>query len=327
VYIKPLNSIVKNLERDKASKLGYYPSKVSIETGNICNLRCPLCPTNSEENKDIPKGFMSFEEFKTIFDKIMPFTGTIDLFSWGEPFLNRDIGRMVRYAKSRKKEIRLFIDSNLNVIDDGMVTDIVEGKLDVLKVSCDGVSQEVYEKYRKEGKIGSVLENIDRINAEKKKRKSSHPELIWKYLVFKHNVHEVEEAKKLAKTKNMGFEVSGMRIDCGKEIFEKVEDSVDRDRSWIPDEAEYNNYEDISGGKDFCGKPWRTMTVNWNGDVVPCGAIYNCSKYSFGNLLEQGFKEVWNSEKFIAARKVIFGEGEVPGLICSICKSNGYQYF
>lgn len=328
MYISALNKFFKSIQKNRPGALLYYPSKISIETGNICNLACPLCPTSDTDQKDVEKGLMSFDDFKVIFDKISPFVKTLDLFSWGEPFLNKDIGRMLRYARERKPRLRMFIDSNLNVLTDEQADAIVHHGLDVLKVSCDGVSQEVYQKYRVGGEVKRVFENIEKVIRKKKQLSSEKPRIIWKYLVFKHNQSEAEKARELALSMGMDFEASGMRVDCGKEIFEKVEDSVERDKAWIPDQPEYNNYRDLAGGKDSCEKPWRTMTVNWNGDVVPCGAIYDCSRYRFGNLLEEDFREIWNGKKFIKARQVISDKAaEDPDIICSICKKNGYQFF
>ncbi len=224
--------------------------------------------------------------------------------------------------------MRIFIDSNFNIVKDDQIEDIIQNGLDVLKISCDGATPGTYAKYRVGGDFFRVMANVDRLIKKKAELNSGKPRVIWKYLVFRHNQSEVEQARKMAAERSMEFEVSGMRVDCGKEILEKVESSVKRDKEWIPDIPEYNNYKDLGLGKDFCEKPWKTMTINWNGDVVPCGAIYDCAKFSFGNLLTQGFKEVWNGRKFVEARRVISGKHPGSGaMICSICKKNGFQFF
>ncbi|MFC1644136.1 radical SAM protein, partial [Candidatus Omnitrophota bacterium] len=163
MYVRALNSVFKSIQKKHAGRLLYLPSKISIETGNICNLSCPLCPTNDKEQKGVKTGFLSFEDFKIIFDKIKPFAKTIDLFSWGEPFLNKNIGKMIKYAKEEKPSLRIFVDSNLNVLTDDQADAVVRYGLDVLKVSCDGVTQEVYQKYRIGGDINKVMANIDRL--------------------------------------------------------------------------------------------------------------------------------------------------------------------
>src|SRR3989304_9882522 len=50
------------------TSLPYYPSKISIESGNLCNLRCPLCPTG-QQDKSAKKGFISFNVFKKVVDE------------------------------------------------------------------------------------------------------------------------------------------------------------------------------------------------------------------------------------------------------------------
>ena len=328
MYIAALNNVFKGLQKRHPGKLLYFPKKISIETGNICNLSCPLCPTSNGSQENVLKGMLTYDNFKIIFDKIKPFVKTIDLFSWGEPFLNRDLSDMIRYAKEKKPEVRIFIDSNLNIVTDDQIDEVVKYGLDVLKVSCDGATQEVYEKYRVGGDIDQVLDNMKKLVDKKRELSSDKPRIIWKYLVFKHNEAEVEKARSMAEVIGVDFEASGMRVDCGKEIFENVEDSIQRDKEWIPEGTEYDNYSDLTKGKDFCEKPWRTMTINWNGDVVPCGAIYDCEKYSYGNLLRESFGEVWNGEKFVEARKIIADKkGSNSDVICSICKYNGYQFF
>ena len=328
VYIKALNSLFRLIQKKHPGTLLYKPTKISIETGNICNLCCPLCPTNSDETKGVEKGLMAFDAFKVIFDKIKPFVKTIDLFNWGEPLLNKDLGKMIEYAKKTKPSVRIFIDSNLNILTDEQVDAIVRNEVDVIKVSCDGATQDVYHKYRIGGDIEKVMNNVNRMIEKKDELDRSKPKIIWKYLVFKHNEHEVKMARNMALEMGIEFEASGMRVDCGKEIFEKVENSVERDKEWIPDTPEYNNYQDVTSGKTSCEKPWKTMTINWNGDVVVCGAIYDCTRFKCGNLLRQDFEDVWNGEGFVEARKIIAGvQKEKTGMICAICKENGYQFF
>ncbi|MBF0483340.1 MAG: radical SAM protein [Candidatus Omnitrophica bacterium] len=327
-YVPILDGLFKVIEEKRAVKLHYLPKKISIEPGNICNLRCPLCPTNDVENRDIPKSMMSLQTFQTIFDKVKPFVLTLDFFNWGEPFLNKDIGLFVKYVKEQKPKVRIVLDSNFNIISDEQIDQIVRYGLDVIHVSCDGATQPVYEQYRIGGNIERVIANMRKLVAKKKELKSDKLYVEWKYLVFKHNQHEVGLARDKAKEIGVGFSASGMRINCGKEIFEDINTSVKRDKKWIPDDPAYNNYKIIPEQiKRSCPKPWKTLTVDWNGDVVPCGALYDCAKYNYGNLVKQSFDEVWNGEKYLEARRVILSKKDKAGVVCSICKSNGYQFF
>jgi len=52
-----------------STNLYYFPAKITIESGNICNLRCPLCPTGQKDDS-ASKGLLSFSDFKKIIDEI-----------------------------------------------------------------------------------------------------------------------------------------------------------------------------------------------------------------------------------------------------------------
>jgi len=78
-----------------------YPHFILIEPTNICNLRCPLCPTGRGE-KGRSKGKMSLDKFKRIIDEIGDYLYDIELDNWGEPLLNKDIFELIRYANEKK---------------------------------------------------------------------------------------------------------------------------------------------------------------------------------------------------------------------------------
>jgi len=61
-----------------------------------------------------------------------------------------------------------------------------------------------------------------------------------------------------------------------------------------------------------------------NGDVFPCGCVVTESKYSMGNAFETDFKDIWNGDKYIAARKELLDQPNNLETICHLCKANGY---
>lgn len=48
------------------------PAIYIIEPTNVCNFRCIMCPTDRIKEK----GFMNFENFKHVVDKIRPYAKT-----------------------------------------------------------------------------------------------------------------------------------------------------------------------------------------------------------------------------------------------------------
>ena len=97
----------------KRSKVYGYPPRISIETGNICNLRCPLCPTG-QRNPGVMRGFMALDDFKKVVDEIGSYLILLRLYNWGEPLLNKDLLSMIHYAV--RKGISTTISSNLAIM-------------------------------------------------------------------------------------------------------------------------------------------------------------------------------------------------------------------
>lgn len=69
--------------------------KIYIEITNSCNLNCSFCIGNKRKIK-----FMSFSEFKTILDKVKPYTDYLYFHILGEPLLHPMINEFIDYAYS-----------------------------------------------------------------------------------------------------------------------------------------------------------------------------------------------------------------------------------
>ncbi len=61
-------------------------------------------------------------------------------------------------------------------------------------LSIDGTTQNTYECYRRRGDLGLVLDNVRRLVKEKQDTRSSTLYLVWQFLTFEHNEHQVEDA-------------------------------------------------------------------------------------------------------------------------------------
>ncbi len=305
------------------TRLPYYPSKISIESGNLCNLRCPLCPTG-QQDKSAKKGFVSFDIFKKIVDEMGQYLTVIRLYNWGEPMLNKDFLRMVHYAKERGINIK--ISTNLSMgMEDGQIEALVKAGLEKIYISCNGASSETYLKYHVGGDFDLVMDNMKRLVQKKREIPGCHTKLVWLFHVFKHNEHEIAAAKELAKKIGVKIKISKMRPDMGKEVFETTQRALERDRAWMPDNPEFTVVSTKQKKRIGCMLPWTETMINWDGSVLPCCAVYS-EKYAFGNILENSFKEIWNNDMYVAARKEILGIKNDKQTICHICKSSGYLH-
>jgi len=311
----------------KFKRVPYLPFILNLEPGNICNLRCPLCPTGKDD-PGLAKGFMSLELFKQVFDQLKKSLVSINLYSWGEPLLNKDLISIIKYAKAEKEGIRITTSTNLNVRNDALLVDLIASGIDEIIVSCDGVSLESYLKYRVGGDFNLVMDNL-RLLAEKKKELDTKADIVWNFLVFRHNEGEVEEARKMAKLIGASFRTGLMRTSMKDEILKPHKDAIAKDRDWIPDNPLYSAYdkEKCVPKKVIktCRKPWQEISINWNGKVFPCCAVYG-DQYSLGDVKIDSIKDIWNNKLFMAARREILREQQHACTICGICQNNGFMH-
>ena len=191
---KMLNFIRVELQlRLGRTKVSGLPYEWEIDTTNICQLKCPLCHTGlGTIHRD--KGVMHYDVFTKTVDQIKDHCIWLTLYSWGEPFLNRRIHEFVAYAHQNK--IATIISSNLNKpLTPEMAESIIKAGLDVMIVSLDGVTQDVYEVYRVGGHLDRVLDNIRLLVQKKKELGCSTPHLEWQFIVMRQNEHQIPAAR------------------------------------------------------------------------------------------------------------------------------------
>ena len=309
-----------------STHLYYYPAKITIESGNICNLRCPLCPTG-QKDASASKGLLSFSDFKKIIDEIGRNLLLIRLYNWGEPLLNKELVKMVEYANEHRIAVK--ISTNLSFpIEDAQAEAIINANLQKIYISCDGASNSTYPKYHIDGNFNRVMSNMKLLLKKKRQLRNNYTGIIWLFHVFSHNEHEINTAKLMAKEIGIKLTINKIRTDMGKEIFETAEKSLERDSKWLPGNPEYNtfNMTDKKPKNRFnCDLLWKETVINWDGCILPCCSVYS-ETHSFGNIKEDSFKNIWNNQKYIAARKEVLGRNNNTKTVCRVCKANGYLY-
>jgi len=274
------------------------------------------------------KGFMELGLFKNIIGQLKTSLVNLNLYSWGEPLLNPDFVEMIRYAKQVIPGVRIVTSTNLNINDDLLLEKLIRSGADEIIISCDGISQESYSKYRVGGDFDLVMRNIKTLLHFRDQFKSK-VHLVWNFIVFKHNENEVGRAKEAARSMGIDLRIGKMRTSMKEEILRPHAESIQKYKNWIPDNPEYSAY-DLNKGETkikikSCRKPWAEMSINWNGDVFPCCAVYG-DEYRLGSIKSAAIREVWNSAPYKLARQEVLNRGCKVVTICGICRDNGFMH-
>src|SRR5688572_2991286 len=151
------------------------PFYLTLESGNSCNLRCPLCPTTFRGDS-LPRGMLTLENARTIIDRF-PALIKVNFSLWGEPFLNKEIFDIVKYAHSKKIETAIQSNFSLPKFDEAMAQRLLDSGLTELWLSIDGASQETYEVYRRRGDLDRVLRNIELLRRLQVEQRREHPKI------------------------------------------------------------------------------------------------------------------------------------------------------
>ena len=238
---------------------------------------------------------------------------SINFYFQGEPYLNPDFLKMVKIAN--QFGIYTGTSTNAHYMTADMARKTVESKLDQVIVSIDGTTQESYEKYRVGGQLSKVIEGTKHLIEQKKSMGSRTPHIIWQFVVFKNNEHQVEEIKRLGK--NIG--VDEIKIKTAQ-IYD-----FENSQGIIPDNEKYARYKKDTSGKyviknkllNQCWRMWQGCVVTWDGKIVPC-CFDKDAKYTLGNLNEESLKAVWFSQAYDSFRGAILkSRNEID--ICTNC--------
>lgn len=287
----------------RRTRLHGRPYYYFIDPCNVCNLRCPLCPTGTGELKR-KQGMMSLAEYQVILDKISPYAVEVSLHNWGEPLLNKDIFKIIRSTADRN--IATNMSSNLSVERANLGEELVRSGLEYLIVSLDGVTQDVYQSYRVRGKLDLVFENLRSIVEAKRRLGSSTPVIEWQFLVFKHNEHQMAHARTLAEE----IGVDHLRFRSPGLPYNSINDEALGEK-WMPtDPAFWDLHPSRLNRQGYlwdepCYYLYRSMTVNPGGGVAACCIVYR-EQQDFGCLLHTDLDEIWNNRQYQASR-ALFG--------------------
>jgi MoaA/NifB/PqqE/SkfB family radical SAM enzyme len=316
-----LNWIHANLEMFfRLTKVRARPLQITIDSSNICQLSCPMCPTGSRKH-DRPSGKAKEELLINLLKETGEYLFAINLFNWGEPLINSDV-IFSWIAAAQKMGIRTRVSSNLSLaLSDAQIHKICSSGTHTLIVSLDGASSEAYSRYRINGKFERVVENLKRIVAEKKRRGGKGPWIIWQFLVFAHNEHEISSARTLANEIGVDeIRFSPPQVNESIGVYPstdpKYHSELSKTHTNLPFESQFPE------NRDSCMWHYMGAAINWDGSLSPCEILYS-KKHDFGTLGEFGqipFRDAYNSRYYQAARagSSRFQGGEPP-LVCFRC--------
>lgn len=288
------------------------PYAASIEPTTACNLGCPECPSGLKQFTR-PTGKLDLKLHEKMLDQLGKQLFYINYYFQGEPFLHPQFLDLIKVANKRK--IYTATSTNAHFINKEKAEDIVNSGLDRMIISIDGLTQDTYEQYRRQGKLEKVLEGTKHMVEAKKKLGSKTPHLIFQFLVVKPNEHEVDDVFKLGKE----MEVDEVRLKTAQ-LYD-----YENGNPLMPSNEKYARYRKNKEGKyvpkyhlkDHCWRMWSSTVLTWDGKVVPC-CFDKDAKHVLGDITKTSFKQVWSHPQYQTFRKQVFTDRKSID-ICQNC--------
>ncbi len=277
-----------------------YPLMLMVEPTNICNLKCPMCPSGNG-TLTRSRGKMKLENFKHVIDEIGEYLVLILFWNQGEPFINRSFIDMIALAKA--KGIPTMTSTNghyLRTVEEAEA--IIKSGLDEIIVSLDGTDQETYEKYRVGGKFKTVMDGIELLIQRKNELKSRRPIIHLQFLVFKHNQQQIDQVTEIGRK----IKVDRLSLKSAQ-VYTK-----EQAEAYLPDDDKYRRYENTGRGhkmklkpQNWCKVIWYSSVLNWDGMAAPC-CFDKDGDYAYGNAFnEHGYKLLWTGREIQSFRRQI----------------------
>jgi hypothetical protein len=319
------------------------PTVLMFDPSNTCQLQCPSCvhsstarragePSASDGREHFlwPRGRMPSSSFERMMRDFGPYAFGAVMYNYGEPLIHKAFPAMVRRVKSFG--MIATTSSNLSLKFD--VDGVVGSGLDSLTMSIDGTSQATLERYRKRANYDLCLANIHAL-VDAKRRAGRGPHLVWQFLTFAHNSHEIEGAIQLARKIGVDqinivtpFDVSW--DDPGVQVYKSelqgsyvfnpdrhLSDpialeslSIDElgldlalSESWVSRMERLGVEEEPSrAGKDTCDWLYQNITFDSADRIMPCCMAPTSEKQlHFADIGDAGH-DVANSEPYRRAR-------------------------
>lgn len=279
-------------EYAKNQHVGEYPLLVDIELSSLCNLKCPMCYTITDEFKrKVRTQLMDINLFKKIVDEIAGKVPAVRLSLRGEPTLHPEFISCIRYCKEKGiKEVSFL--TNAAKLNKEYFIQVAEAGADWITISIDGVGEQ-YESIRKPLKFEDTLKKLKDIYDIKEEKG-------WKRPVVK--IQGIWPAIK--ENPSQYYNTFEPYVDLI--AFNPLIDYLDKD-------------EDIVYDEDFaCPQMYQRLVIGSDGKVLLCSNDEE-GKCILGDANIQSVYDIWHGDKLNEVRK-LHKEGKFMEIdVCRKC--------
>jgi len=259
--------------------------------------------------------------------------------NFGEPLLASEWDSF--FERVRKHKIRISLVTNGKLLTPERIGAMVDADVE-FNFSLEGATPESYEKVR-----GYKFEEFVKIVGETCQQKAQRPDSCARvnlgFTVRYDNIREIRKLITMAaglgvdrvtvthfvpwqenqRQQSLVYhkELSNKMLDVAKKMALESGILIDLPEPFLSDD---NNEADCSEGKKSkpnppCYHPWTSVSINEQGDVMPCCA----TSVVMGNMNNASFADIWNGPRYRKLRRTV--NSSRPLSFCRNCALRGIE--
>ncbi|MGN1240000.1 MAG: radical SAM/SPASM domain-containing protein, partial [Paludibacteraceae bacterium] len=307
--------------------ISHYPTFLTIEPANICQLACPQCPVGMAK-KDTQGGAVSmphpisnttegaggsshtpFPDYPfSLLAEGFRYAHTVQFYFQGEPLLNPRLPEMIREAA--QLGCYTIVSTNAQALDRAMARRLVMSGLHRIIVSMDGLSQSAYEAYRQGGSVEKVKNALRYLHEERETARrqrlitGNYPVIELQCLLLRSNAFERRLLRKAYR-----------RLGADRLTFKTAQFYNYRyGNPLMPTSERERRYEQCADGTyrlkrtplrrlwqhltgvSPCYRLWAGCVLTTDGDVLPC-CYDKQHTHAYGNIHAASLATIFQSKQ------------------------------
>jgi len=288
-----------NIKKEFFTVVPPVPKSVKIEITGHCDLRCDFCAVSYKKriNGNIDEQLL-YRLLKEVKEAGVEEVG---LFWMGEPFINKNLAKYIRYAKDIGIKY-VFITTNGRLANAKRIKEVFESGLDSIKFSINAPNKVAFENTTGVDCYNLVLENIKL--AKQVRGKKTSP------AIYSSSVYDPREGDQYNEAHNLVSPYVDKHYPLrlyGNKTYKKN------------DTADSYKYEENRDLKSMlpCWSLFIEPHISYDLFMSACFCDFNPNLF-MADLKQMSFMEGWHSSKFQSLRKCHL-EKDILGTPCQSC--------
>jgi radical SAM protein with 4Fe4S-binding SPASM domain len=314
------------------------PRILFVELTRFCNLACGMCRSVGQIG---PDQTMQPEMFNRVAEELFPAAEVVDLRGWGESLILSDFIDQLQTARAYGCEVRIVTNLSFNR---PAVLDALADARAYVGVSLDAATDDVLSRIRSGARLERLLQNLMHL-ANSYRLKGIGDRISIYVTCQRDNISELEKIIDLAKGAGVRrialapvtcdphspFSITGFEKQLCHAV-DKIAARANRTETLVFQTANLWPGQIVHEQHAPCIHPWAYCYISYDGRVGFCDHLIGPAGDPFiiGDLRQQSFDDVWNSEAWIALRKEHLSERR-PGAPffheCDWCYRNRFTDF